>query len=68
MQLFLDESGFTGEDFANRGQPVFVIASTRANEQFCRDVYSEVFKDVKARELNRQGLHQCGFWQTLLLH
>jgi hypothetical protein len=56
MQLFLDESGFTGEDLANRDQPVFVLASTRADERFCRDIYSEVFSGVKARELKHSAL------------
>src|SRR5260370_29708039 len=56
MQLFFDESGFTGQDLANREQPIFVLASTRAGDDLCHDIYSEVFKDVKARELKHSSL------------
>lgn len=56
MQVFLDESGFTGEDLANRDQPIFVLASTRAGDDLCRDIHSEVFKGVKARELKHSSL------------
>ncbi len=36
--------------------PSLVLASTRAGDDLCQDIYSEVFNDVKARELKHSSL------------
>ena len=46
MQLYLDESGYTGEDLANRDQPIFVLAGLAVE-----GVEEKFFSEIKAAEL-----------------
>jgi hypothetical protein len=56
MRVFLDESGFTGEDLLNEAQPVFVLASTVLSEEESRRIHGNFFADVRARELKHSTL------------
>jgi len=56
MQIFLDESGYTGEDLKNKDQPIFVLASTNLKEQECRAIFKEVFSGIQAEELKHSTL------------
>ena len=33
VQIFLDESGYTGEDLFNRDQPIFTLASLGVDDE-----------------------------------
>jgi len=56
MRIFFDESGFTGEDLANRDQPVFVLASTTASDAECAAVHDQVFRGAQSAELKHSSL------------
>lgn len=56
MRIFLDESGFTGEDLANLDQPIFVIASTNADDSRVADIFQNSFSGVRSRELKHSSL------------
>lgn len=56
MRIFIDESGFTGEDLANPDQPVFVLASTLADDTVCAELRDKVFAGVRAMELKHSSL------------
>lgn len=56
MKVFLDESGYAGEDLINRDQPVFVLVSTILNGKECQEIYTEIFKDINKRELKHSQL------------
>jgi uncharacterized protein DUF3800 len=56
MRIFFDESGFTGEDLANANQPVFVLASTRAEDALCKKIFDQVFEGVQSPELKHSSL------------
>jgi len=55
MRIFVDESGFTGEDLANIDQPIFVIASTKADDS-AAGVFQKSFSGVQSRELKHSSL------------
>ena len=63
--IFIDESGYTGEDLMNSDQPIFALATLNLSENDCRELKERFFKKVKSPELkhsklvrnpNRQGL------------
>src|SRR5438046_1866494 len=56
--LFLDESGYTGEDLLNADQPVFVIATLRLPEARCAELKAEFFGDVQAPEVKHSLLRK----------
>jgi hypothetical protein len=43
VELFLDESGYTGPDLINRDQPFFTLASTNVSEADARSLLSSCF-------------------------
>lgn len=54
--VFLDESGWTGEDLANTDQPVFVLATLQIEEDEARDLKAALFSGVQAPELKHSLL------------
>ena len=54
--IFLDESGYTGADFLNPRQPVFVIASLNLDEPACKALKERFFGEIQARELKHSVL------------
>jgi hypothetical protein len=67
MRLFLDESGFTGEDLANSTQPIFVLASTRADDSFCAETHQKIFAQVQSPELKHSSLALTGIGRRRIL-
>lgn len=54
--LYLDESGYTGEDLVAPDQPVFVICTHSLDEPTCADLKARHFSKVKAAELKHSAL------------
>jgi hypothetical protein len=51
VNVFLDETGYTGDDLANVDQPVFVLASIAADDEQAATWKRTFFGDIKAVEL-----------------
>lgn len=64
--IFMDESGYTGEDLMNSDQPLFALATLCCSEQKCSDYKTEFFSKVQAPELKHKILLQ-GHRQNLIL-
>ncbi len=56
MIIFLDETGYTGEDLANKDQPVFVLASHNFSEEESQELKNRFFSRVRADELKHSSL------------
>lgn len=56
MNVYLDETGYTGQDLLNPDQPVFVAASTNVTDEVAAALVRECFADVRARELKHSRL------------
>lgn len=54
--VFLDESGWTGEDLANVDQPVFVLATLQIEEDEARELKATLFSGIQAPELKHSLL------------
>ncbi len=54
--LFLDESGYTGQDFLNTAQPVFALATISYPEAVCRELKETFFNRVQSAELKHSAL------------
>jgi hypothetical protein len=54
--VYLDESGYTGEDLIQPDQPVFVICTHSIDETSCTALKARHFLDVKATELKHSRL------------
>lgn len=55
-KLYLDESGYTGEDLIAPAQPVFVICTHSLDEETCAELKARHFSKVKAVELKHSAL------------
>ena len=67
VEIFLDESGNTGEDLVNKAQPVFVIASLKLDETECAELKETFFGDIQARELKHSRLSKNLNQQRMVL-
>jgi len=47
----MDECGYTGQDLLSAEQPIFTMATFRADEEECRALKRKFFADVRADEL-----------------
>jgi hypothetical protein len=56
INIFIDESGYTGEDLLNIDQPIFVLASTILDNNLCNEIFSEIFPNFKGKELKHSKL------------
>ena len=56
ITIFMDESGYTGEDLMNSNQPFFTLATLRCSEQDCQEYKTSFFKKVQAPELKHDRL------------
>jgi Protein of unknown function (DUF3800) len=54
--IFLDESGFTGQDLLNPHQPVFCIASTTLDDTTADRYHAELLEQSNAREAKHNRL------------
>ena len=59
VELFLDESGYTGPDLINRDQPFFTLASTNVGEADARSLLSSCF-GVREGEVKFANLAKSG--------
>jgi hypothetical protein len=56
MKIFMDESGYTGEDLLNNNQPIFVLCSTILGDDIGLEIFNEFFKGVQGNELKHSNL------------
>ena len=56
MTIYLDESGYTGQDLLNSEQPIFLGASTNLPDDVAASLVRECFPNVRARELKHSQL------------
>ncbi|MEA5501283.1 DUF3800 domain-containing protein [Limnoraphis robusta Tam1] len=54
--IFLDESGYTGQDLLNKEQPIFTLASLKLSEQDCQELKRIFFNNVQSTELKYSSL------------
>ncbi|HVB21543.1 MAG TPA: DUF3800 domain-containing protein [Ktedonobacteraceae bacterium] len=65
--IFLDESGFTGQDLLNIDQPVFTLATIHCSERQCEEFKSTFFQDVRSTELKHSRLVRSPRYQRKVL-
>jgi Protein of unknown function (DUF3800) len=56
LTLYMDESGFTGEDLLSPHQPFFAHASTVLSDEECEAYYAKFFANTHAPELKHKSL------------
>jgi hypothetical protein len=66
--IFIDESGYTGEDLLNQDQPFFVLASHDIEEDECRKLKTTYFSEVNATELKYSFLKKSKNQQDMVLN
>jgi Protein of unknown function (DUF3800) len=64
--IFMDESGYTGEDLMNSHQPFFTLATLCCTEKDCQAYKTRLFKKVQAPELKHNRLVQNRRQQLIL--
>lgn len=62
--IFLDESGFTGQDLLNPHQPVFCVASTTIDDITAESYHAELLEHSNAREVKHTRLMRRPFGQA----
>ena len=67
MTIFLDESGYTGEDLLNKHQPFFVLASLNLDESECKILKKQYFSKVKSKELKYSSLKKHKNQQDIII-
>src|SRR5437588_5042966 len=65
--IFIDESGYTGEDLMNSDQPIFTLATLCLPESDCKELRERFFKKVKSPELKHKRLVE-NRRQELIIH
>lgn len=56
LSVYMDESGFTGEDLFSREQRVFVHVSTTLTDEECAELYKKYFSGTQGPELKHKNL------------
>lgn len=56
MRIYLDESGYTGEDLMKADQPYFVICTHAIDETTCAYIKAKYFSEIQAKELKHSQL------------
>ena len=56
MTIYLDETGYTGQDLLNPDQPILVAASTNIADDVAAALVQECFPNVQAQELKHSRL------------
>jgi hypothetical protein len=67
QRIYLDESGYSGEDLLNDDQRVFVIATHVLSEDFCVGLKAKHFAKVQALELKHSKLCKRPASQKMVL-
>jgi hypothetical protein len=58
MRVYIDESGYTGEDLNNRDQPFFTLSSLGLEEEVCEQLKADFFPGVLSGELKHSSLRR----------
>jgi hypothetical protein len=56
LEIFIDESGYTGERHLDPEQPVFVLSSVQIDNELAAEVHARHFRGVQAKELKHSKL------------
>jgi hypothetical protein len=56
MDIYIDESGYTGEDFLQINQPIFVLSSVILSNKISLDIFKKFFSDLQCRELKHSRI------------
>ena len=56
LTVYMDESGFTGEDLLSPDQPLFVHVSTTLSHEDCAALLKDHFRGVQGNELKHRNL------------
>jgi hypothetical protein len=56
LDVYLDESGYTGPDLLNVDQPVYTLGSVALSEEVAAELKAKCFPGVKAQELHHTAL------------
>ncbi|MGO9061890.1 MAG: DUF3800 domain-containing protein [Candidatus Binataceae bacterium] len=56
LDIFVDESGYTGEHELDTTQPIFVLSSTSLSDGITAELFAQHFSGVKAKELKHSRL------------
>jgi len=56
LEIFIDESGYTGENLLHLAQPIFALSSINLDEKATSEVYAEYFTGARADELKHSRL------------
>lgn len=67
MQIFIDESGFTGEDLFSPEQPIFSVASTNLSTEEADAICGTIFSRTQAAELKHSTLVRSSRGQALVV-
>lgn len=65
--IFLDESGYTGQDLLNEDQPIFTLASLRLSESDCQEFKRTFFSNVESIELKYSSLSKRHRQQKMIV-
>lgn len=65
--IYMDETGFTGEDLMSESQPVFVHVSTDLTDEEARNLFDRYFSGVRVRELKHSKLSRRPSHQRKIL-
>src|SRR5437588_848033 len=64
--IFMDESGYTGQDLLDTSQRFFCLATHSLSEQECQERVARIFSKVKAPELKYKQLTRSGNYDLIL--
>jgi hypothetical protein len=64
INIYLDESGFTGQDLLNPSQPIFCLASTTLDDATAAAYYAELLEYSNAREAKHTRLMKRSLGRT----
>lgn len=56
MDIYIDESGYTGEDFLQLDQPIFVLSSIVLGNETSLDIFNEIFSGLQCQELKHSRI------------
>jgi len=65
--IFLDESGYTGQDLLNAEQPFFAIASLRLDEVQSQELKQNFFGRIQAKELKHGSMAKYFTQQRMVI-
>ena len=67
LEIFIDESGYTGEHQLDPAQPIFVLSSINLNDEITAELLAKHFTGVQAKELKHSRLAKRANGQRRIL-